>query len=90
MSRWISGYAGRSFAGCGYCVRYAYASEGARERLVISPGHREAGILHMAGGQSGHPLSPHYRDQHPYWVQGRPLPFVSNESLHTLRLERAD
>ncbi len=74
--------------GCSYCVRYAYASGGASERLVISPGHPEAGILHMPGGQSGHPLSPHYRDQHPYWVQGEPLPFVSNESLHTLRLER--
>jgi penicillin G amidase len=73
--------------GCEYCVRYAYASGGASERLVVSPGHPEAGILHMLGGQSGHPLSPHYRDQHPYWVKGQPIPFASNEALHALRFE---
>ncbi|MGQ0592979.1 MAG: penicillin acylase family protein [Gammaproteobacteria bacterium] len=54
--------------------------------LVVSPGHPEAGILHMPGGQSGHPLSPHYRDQHPYWVKGQPISFVPGETEHTLRL----
>jgi penicillin amidase len=72
--------------GCGFCVRSAFASWGASERLVISPGHPENGILHIPGGQSGHPLSPHYRDQHSYWVEGLPLAFASGEPQHTLTL----
>jgi penicillin amidase len=60
---------------------------GASERMVVSPGHEADGILHMPGGQSGHPLSPHYRDGHAAWVQGEPTPFLPGRTIHTLVIE---
>lgn len=56
------------------------------ERLVVSPGHEDEGIFHMPGGQSGHPLSPHYRDGHAAWVNGEPTPLLPGKSEHTLTL----
>ena len=77
-------------AGCGgYCVRVLTPDQGASERMVVSPGHHGDGILHMPAGQSGHPLSPHYRDQQDAWVTGRPLPFEPGPAQETLRLRPA-
>lgn len=73
-------------SGCGQCIRVMQDGLGASQRLVVSPGHLEDGILHMPGGQSGHPLSPHYRDQQHYWSDGLPLPFLSGTPVHTLVL----
>jgi penicillin amidase len=56
------------------------------ERLVVSPGHEEQAIFHMPGGQSGHPLSPHYRDGHAAWVNGDPTPLLPGAVTHTLTL----
>jgi penicillin amidase len=55
-------------------------------RFVASPGHEASAILHMPGGQSGHPLSPHYGDQQRAWVTGTPLPLLPGAALHTLTL----
>lgn len=74
--------------GCAECVRVSRYG-GATERLVVSPGHGEDGILHMPGGQSGHPLSPHYRDQHLSWAQGLPVPLWAGAIQHRLTLEPA-
>ena len=65
------------------CVRSPRASE----RMVVSPGHHADGILHIPCGQSGHPLSKNYKDQHSYWVRGEALPFLSGPTTHTLRLQ---
>lgn len=75
-----------SLAGCDFCVRVDSESFGASERLVISPAHWEDGILQIPGGQSGHPLSDHYRDQHPYWVNGRPINLITNQKMRQLKL----
>lgn len=72
--------------GCGQCVRVMSRRVSASERLVVSPGHLEDGILHMPGGQSGHPFSPHYRDQQPAWSEGIPLPFSASSSRHAMTL----
>lgn len=72
--------------GCEDCVRVMSGKISASERLVVSPGHPENGILHMPGGQSGHPLSPHYRDQYRAWSDGTALPFAGARSHHTLTL----
>ena len=37
-------------------------TSGASERFAVSPGREQEGYMHMPTGQSGHPLSPHYRD----------------------------
>lgn len=59
---------------------------GASERFAVSPGREPDGYFHMPGGQSGHPLSPHYRAGHDDWVEGRPTPFLpgATESVLTL------
>jgi penicillin G amidase len=69
-----------------WTVRVATEEFGASMRMVVGPGHEENGLLHMPGGQSGHPLSPHYRDGHAVWVQGLPTPFRAGPTRHTLRL----
>ncbi len=66
-------------AGCRYCVRVALPDYGASMRLIAVPGNLKESILHMPGGQSGHPFSRHYRDQQPYWVRGLPLPLAPSE-----------
>ncbi len=75
-------------AGCGgYCVRVTGPDFGASERLVVSPNHLSEGILHMPGGQSGHPLSSYYKDQQAFWVEGVPMPLVTGKSQHELVLK---
>lgn len=69
-----------------FCLKVLHDIHGASERLVVSPGHPEDGILHMPGGQSGHPFSPHYRDQQGAWMEGRPLPFLPGKTEHRLKL----
>jgi len=58
----------------------------ASERLVVAPGHEEEGILHLPGGQSGHPLSAHYRDQYEAWLRGESLPLLPGPVKHVLEL----
>ncbi|WP_019866940.1 penicillin acylase family protein [Methylovulum miyakonense] len=76
-------------SGCGGCVRATGPSFGASERMVVSPAHLDEGILHMPGGQSAHPLSPNYRDQQAYWVQGRAMPLLAGATQQTLVLRPA-
>lgn len=59
---------------------------GASERMVVSPGHEADGIVHMPGGQSGHPLSPFWGAGHDDWVEGRPTPFLPGKAAHSLSL----
>ena len=59
---------------------------GASERLAVSPGHEAEGLFHMPGGQSGHPLSPHYGDGEAAWEEGKPTPFLPGDAVSELRL----
>jgi penicillin amidase len=60
---------------------------GASARLVVSPGHEADGILLTPGGQSGNPLSPHYRSLTDTWAEGEALPFLPGESVATFELQ---
>ncbi|ULA69326.1 MAG: Peptidase S45 [Nitrospira sp.] len=71
-------------SGCGPCVRVLSGSLTASERMVVSPRHHAEALFHMPGGQSGHPLSPHYRDQQQNWSQGRSTSLVAGKPMHTL------
>jgi penicillin amidase len=62
-------------------------ASGASQRMAVSPGREDEGYMHMPCGQSGHPLSPHYRDSHPAWAEGKPTPFLPGPTIHTLTLE---
>lgn len=59
---------------------------GASERMVVSPGHEEDGIIHMPGGQSGHFLSPFWGAGHDDWVQHKPTPFLPGKTEYALTL----
>ncbi len=70
----------------GHVVRAQGPAFGASQRLSVSPGHEEQGILHMPGGQSGHPLSPFYGAGHSAWVKGEPTPLLPGAFVHQLTL----
>jgi len=59
---------------------------GASERMVVSPGHEDQGIFHMATGQAGHPLSSYYGLGHEDWIEGKPAPFLPGDPLWTMFL----
>jgi len=87
LSRWLD-MPPAALPGARYDLpRITSPGHGASERFVVSPGKEEQGIFHMPGGQSGHPLSPHYSDGHADWEQGRPTPFLPGPKLHELILE---
>jgi penicillin amidase len=69
-----------------YTPRAHSPRTGPSERMAVSPGREHEGVLHMPGGQSGHPLSPHYSDQHRAWVTGDPLPFLPGAPIARLTL----
>lgn len=69
-----------------YVPRVASPSDGASVRLVVSPGHEEEGILNVPCGQSGNPLSRHYRDQHGAWMEGKPTPFLPGQPVYHFSL----
>lgn len=64
--------------------RIAWSTYGASERMVVSPGREEDGILTIPTGQSGHPLSPYYNKGHEDWVFGRRQPFLPGETEYVL------
>lgn len=64
-------------------------SFGASERMVVSPGHEEDGIVHMPGGQSGNPLSPFWGAGHEAWVKGEATPFLPGKTAHSMMLAPA-
>lgn len=59
---------------------------GASERFAIAPGREEDALLHMPGGQSGHPLSPFHGAGHDDWARGDAAPLLAGEAVATLRL----
>jgi penicillin amidase len=62
-------------------LRVAAPDYGAVIRMAVAPGAPENGVLQLAGGQSGHFLSPHFGDQLPDWLDGTPTPFLAGEPV---------
>jgi penicillin amidase len=62
-------------------LRVAAPSYGAVLRMAVSPSAPENGVLELAGGQSGHFLSPQFRDLQQDWIDGKPTPFLAGESV---------
>jgi len=85
VSRWLDMPAGK-FPGDLFTPRMQWNTSGASERMVVSPGNERDGIMHMPTGQSGHPLSPFYRNSHDAWARGEPTPFLPGPTLYTLTL----
>jgi penicillin amidase len=85
LSRWLDMPA-TPLPGDSHMPRFQSSDEGASERLAVSPGREAEGYFHMPAGQSGHPLSPHYKDSHQAWERGEPTPFLPGATMHTLTL----
>ncbi len=85
LRRWLD-MPRASLPGDNHMPRVQTPRSGASERLVVSPGREEEGYFHMPGGQSGHPLSPHYGDGHGDWARGDPTPFLPGPPAHVLTL----
>lgn len=75
--------------GDSHVPRFQSSTNGASERLAVSPGNEAAGYFHMPGGQSGHPRSPNFMDGHAAWVDGTPTPFLPGVSIARLVLKPA-
>jgi len=85
LSGWLD-QASQGMAGDAHMPRVHNHGHGQSERMVVSPGHEESGLLVIPGGQSGHPLSPFYRSDHATWLAGEALPFLPGEPRHRLVL----
>lgn len=85
-SRWIS-MPHVDQPGDRFMPRAQRLTYGATLRMVITPGREEEGFAIMPGGQSGHPLSPHYRDTYEAWRQGETAPFLPGPPVNTLTLQ---
>lgn len=88
VGRWLD-MPRREMPGDAYTPRVQWGSTGASERMVVSPGQEDRGIMQMPTGQSGHPLSPFYSNSHDAWVKGEPTPFLPGPAIHTLVLTPA-
>jgi penicillin amidase len=86
FGRWLDMPA-QSLPGDLFTPRMHWGTNGASERMVVSPGHEDEGIMEMPTGQSGHPLSPFYRSSHEAWVNGQPSPFLPGRTEYRLTLE---
>ncbi len=73
-------------AGDNHMPAVAAPTFGASQRLSVSPGREQDGILTMPGGQSGHPLSPFYGAGHEAWAKQQSTPLLAGKPLHTLVL----
>lgn len=69
-----------------FTPRVTWGSNAASQRMVVSPGREADGIMQMPTGQSGHPLSPFYRNSHDAWLTGDPTPFLPGPPIHQLTL----
>jgi penicillin G amidase len=69
-----------------YTPNMHWRSNAPSERMIVSPGHEDTGIMHMPTGQSGHPLSPFYGNSHDAWVRGQATPFLPGATTHMVTL----
>ncbi|MFG6456101.1 penicillin acylase family protein [Roseateles sp. BYS96W] len=86
LSGWLD-QTSQGMAGDAHMPRVHNHGHGQSERMVVSPGHEEKGLLVIPGGQSGHPLSPFYRSDHAAWLAGQALPFLPGEVSYRLVLK---
>ena len=60
---------------------------GASQRMAVFPGRESNGIMQLPGGQSGHPMSPHYLDLLHDWVHHERTPLIAGKAEHVLILQ---
>lgn len=63
---------------------------GASQRFIAQPGHLDKAIMSVAGGQSGHPLSPFYRAGFSGYAQGEAVPLLPGKISHRITFTPAN
>lgn len=76
-------------SGDSHMPRVQTPTNGASERMVVTPGQEEQGVFHMATGQSGHPLSDWFDAGHRDWIEGNASAFLPGKAQHKLILKPA-
>jgi penicillin G amidase len=76
-------------SGDSHMPRVQTPTNGASERMVVTPGQEEQGVFHMATGQSGHPLSDWFDAGHRDWIEGNASAFLPGQAQHKLVLKPA-
>jgi penicillin G amidase len=80
-------------SGTEWSPRAASRHHGPSERFVANLANWDDSIILITGGESGQPGSEHYRDQFPFWFEGKPIygPFSDAAEAkmrrHTLTLK---
>ncbi|KZN57220.1 hypothetical protein N474_08440 [Pseudoalteromonas luteoviolacea CPMOR-2] len=59
---------------------------GASQRFIAQPGYLNNAVMTVAGGQSGHPLSPYYRSGFDAYAEGKLTPLLPGDITHTIEL----
>ncbi|MFC1692904.1 penicillin acylase family protein [Candidatus Latescibacterota bacterium] len=85
ISSWLDMPA-RRLSGDSNMPKVQQPRSGASERFAISPGKESEGYFHMPCGQSGHFMSPYYREGHTAWEEGIPTSFLSGKPKWILLL----
>jgi penicillin amidase len=93
MLRWFSGTGRHPQSGSGSTVKQVGAGFGPSERMTVDFSNLDHSTLNIVVGQSGHLLSPHYRDQFAAWYGNTTFLFpftdgaVKAAAEHTLTLQ---
>ena len=76
-------------SGTVFSPRAAGRHHGPSERFVANLADWDNSIMVITGGESGQPGSEHYRDQFPYWFEGKPIyaPFSDAAEAKTKKHE---
>ncbi len=69
--------------GTGFSVKQTGRSFGPAMRFVADLADFDKSLMNVTLGQSGHYLSPHYRDQFDSWYEGRGLPSAFSEKAES-------
>jgi len=83
IGRWLD-MPKTQLSGDSYMPKVQGRAFGASQRMVVSPGHEEDGILHMPTSQASHPWSPYYRKGHSDWEKGIASEFLPGKTKYTL------
>ncbi|MCB5227964.1 penicillin acylase family protein [Alishewanella sp. 16-MA] len=85
IGHWLN-MADTPLSGDSHMPKVQHPAFGQSQRMVVAPGFEELGVLVISSGQSGHPLSPFYRSDHPYWLAEVALPFLPGPEKYQQQL----
>ncbi len=71
--RWLLSIAGKPQAGAVYSLRAASAHHGPAMRFTADLANWDDSLMQLPAGESGQLGSAHYKDQFPYWYEGRAI-----------------